>query len=325
MMHVEVIAGLVLLLVGGEVLVRGSVAVASRMGLSPMLIGLILVGFGTSTPELMASVEGALRGAPGIAVGNVVGSNIANILLILGISALIFPMATNRQAFRRDGPVLMAATLLMAGVVLRGRLGAATGVGFLVLLAGYVAFSYVMDRRRGDAAGRMHAAEAAEVMPDHPHVGIGLALTVGGIGGVVLGADLLVGGAIEIARRLGLSESAIGLTLVAVGTSLPELVTSVMAALRRHADVAFGNVVGSNIFNILGIGGVTAMVTPIDIPPEIAGFDVWVMLAAAGLLLTFACTGWRLQRREGAVLLAAYGGYMAVQFVPSLRIALGIG
>jgi cation:H+ antiporter len=195
MVHVEVIAGLVLLLVGGEVLVRGSVAVASRMGLSPMLIGLTLVGFGTSTPELMASVEAALRGAPGIAVGNIVGSNIANILLILGVSALIFPMATNRQAFRRDGPVLMAVTLLMAGAILLGRLGAATGAGFLVLLFAYLAFSYVMDRRRGDAAGRMHAAEAAEVMPDHPHVGIGLALTVGGIAGVVLGADLLVGGA----------------------------------------------------------------------------------------------------------------------------------
>ncbi len=314
MVALQILGGLVLLLAGGEYLVRGAVAVASRMGVSPMLIGLTLVGFGTSTPELVASLNAAMAGAPGIAVGNVVGSNIANILLILGIAAVISPMVIHREAFRRDGPVMLGAALLMTAVALYGWAGRGVGAVFVVLLVAYMIYGYVSDRRQQDAAAKLHAAEAEEVMPAHPAIWSGLVMAIGGIAAVVFGADLLVDGAIVIARDLGMSESLIGLTLVAIGTSLPELVTSVMAAIRRHGDVAFGNVVGSNIFNVLGILGVTALVEPIAVPAEIAGFDVWVMLATSLLLLAFAASGWRLTRGEGALFVAAYAAYIGWQF-----------
>lgn len=325
----QLILGLLLLVGGGEALVRGSVAVAGRLGVSPMLIGLTLVGFGTSTPELVTSLQAALVGAPGVAIGNVVGSNIANTLLIMGLSAVILPMATTKAAFRRDGPVLVAASLLMLAVVLTGSLDRWMGVVFLVLLTAYTVYTAVTERRMpGDAAAVVHAAEAEHVSnlpPRGTGLGMGVALAAGGIVLVIVGSDQLVEAALVIARAAGLSEAVIGLTLVAVGTSLPELVTSVMAAIRRQADVAFGNVVGSNIFNILGITGVTAVVTPIAVPPEIAGFDIWVMLGTALLLVGFAITGWRVSRREGAVFLAGYGAYIAVQLSPAARGALGLG
>ena len=324
MLWIELIGGLVLLLGGGEGLVRGSVAVATRLGISPLMIGLTLVGFGTSTPELVASVEAALMGAPGIAVGNVVGSNIANILLILGLSAVILPLATTREAFRRDGTVLIAASLLMLAMVLTGAIGRWSGAFLLLLLAAYISYTYVTERAAEDPSAAMHAAEAAEVQTRPMSVGLGLVTTVGGIAAVVLGASLLVGAAVEIARDVGLSEAVIGLTLVAVGTSLPELVTSVMAAIRRHGDVAFGNVVGSNIFNILGIAGTTALVAPIEVPIEIARLDIWVMVATAVLLVVFATTGWRVSRREGGIFLAAYGLYLLVQLSPAAREFVGL-
>jgi cation:H+ antiporter len=325
MTSVQLIVGLALLLGGGESLVQGSVAVAKRLGVSPLLIGLTLVGFGTSTPELVASLRAALIGAPGIAIGNVVGSNIANILLILGLSAIIFPLATTKEAFRRDGAVLIGASMLMLAVVLFGAIGREAGLVFLALLAAYTVYTYVTERRTHDAAARVHEAEAevATLRRGLPVWG-GTLLAVGGIVAVVLGADLLVGAAIEIARTAGLSEAVIGLTLVAVGTSLPELVTSVMAAVRRHADVAFGSIVGSNIFNILGIAGLTAAVSPIPVPPEIAAFDVWIMLAAAFLLVLFAATGWRVERWEGGAFLTAYVTYLVVQLTPGVRSALGL-
>lgn len=324
MTWIELAAGLALLFGGGEALVKGAVGLAARLGVSPLLIGLTFVGFGTSTPELVASVEAALIGAPGIAVGNIVGSNIANILLILGISAMVLPMATTKAAFRRDGAVLVGASLLLLAVVLGGTLSRAAGAVFVLLLAAFVVFTYLTERRRHDASAVMHESEAADAASPGMGVPLALVLAVGGIAAVIVGADLLVGAAIEIAAAFGLSEAVIGLTLVAVGTSLPELATSVMAALRRHGDVAFGNLVGSNIFNILGIGGAAALVSPLAIPPEVIRLDIWVMLAAAALLVAFAVTGWRVNRVEGAILLAAYAAYLAVQFSPALRAPLGL-
>ena len=267
------LGGLALLLAGGEALVRGSVRVAARLGVSPLVIGLVLVGFGTSMPELVASLEAALIGAPGIAVGNIVGSNIANILLILGLAAAVFPIATTRRAFTRDGTVLIAASLLMVGVAIAGSLGRVAGLLFLAFLLAYTIYTYLAERAGGPSAD-MHAAAADDVAAGHMGLVWGLLLTAGGIAGVAWGASLLVGAAIGLARAAGLSEAVIGLTLVAVGTSLPELVTSLMAAIRRHPDVAFGNIVGSNIFNILGIGGVTAVVSPIAVPAQIVVLDV---------------------------------------------------
>ncbi|MGS4945230.1 calcium/sodium antiporter [Meridianimarinicoccus sp. RP-17] len=306
-------AGLVLLLAGGEALVRGSVAVAARLGVSRLLIGLTLVGFGTSTPELMASLQAALAGSPGIALGNVVGSNTANILLMLGISVMILPTVTDRAAFGRDGVVLVGASVLLAALVLWGTIGMAAGLGLLVLLTLYTVLAYRAEARApAGPAAQVHDDMADAVHPPHWPLWASALLALAGIAGVVAGASFLVGAATTIARAAGLSEAVIGLTLVAVGTSLPELVTGVMAALRRQGDVAFGNVVGSNIFNILGIIGVTATVTPLEVPAQIAGFDIWVMLAATGLLVVFAMTGWRLTRREGAVFLLGYAAYMAL-------------
>ncbi len=315
----ELIVGGLLLFGGGEALVRGGVAAAARLGVSPLLIGLTLVGFGTSTPELVASLQAALIGAPGIAVGNVVGSNIANILLILGLAAVIFPIATTRGAFRRDGTMLLASAAALIVAAMTGVVGPPAGIVFLLLLAAYVVFTYRTERRRPDAGARMHAAEAEEFAGPAPMpLALGLALAAAGIAGVVLGAGLLVGAALTVAREAGLSEAVIGLTLVAVGTSLPELATSVMAALRRHADVAFGNIVGSNIFNALGIMGATALVTPIEVPRQFLVFDLWVMLGVSVLLVIFAATGLRLNRWEGGAFLALYALYLGLQaWVPT--------
>jgi cation:H+ antiporter len=323
MIWIELAAGLVLLLGGGEILVKGSVAVASRLGVSPLVIGLTLVGFGTSAPELVASVEAALLGAPGIAIGNVVGSNIANVLLILGVSAVILPIVTTKESLRRDGTVLIGTSVLMLLVVLGGTLSRPMGLVFLCLLAVYVIYTYLGERRATGAAGP-EPDDASGAAPGVPSVTVGLLLAFGGIVGVVLGAGLLVDAAIAVAERAGISQAVIGLTLVAIGTSLPELATTVMAALRRHGDVAFGNAIGSCIFNVLGIAGVTAVVTPIVVPVEIVRFDIWVLLATACLLVAFAFTGWRLTRVEGAVLLATYAAYLAAQLSPAVRGALGL-
>jgi len=321
----ELLVGLALLLGGGEALIRGAAAIALRLGISPLLIGLTLVGYGTSTPELVASVEAAWIGAPGIAVGNVVGSNIANVLLILGIAAVIFPVATAKEAFRRDGTVLIGASVLLTAIVVTGTLSRWASFGLLALLAAYTVYTYVTEARSSAAAAKDRYEADAEAFANPRTTMMAATLfAIGGIAGVVIGASLLVDSAITIAREAGVSDAVIGLTLVAVGTSLPELATSVMAALRRHGDLAFGNIVGSNIYNILGILGVTGLVTPIAIPTEIIRLDIWVMMLAAVVLAVFAITDWRITRREGAVFLLGYAAYMALVFSPGLRAALGL-
>ncbi len=305
----NIVLGLVLLLVGGELLVRGAVATAKSFGVSPLLIGLTLVGFGTSTPELVTSVTAALDGSPGIAVGNVVGSNIANVLFILGLSAVIYPMAVNPKGFKRDALVLSAAALACLGVVLYGRMGMWVGIVFIGSLLVYITFVYLQEKRAPDEAAVVaeHRAEDARKGPGN--LALSLSMAVGGIAITIFGARFLVDGSIALAKGLGVSDTIIGLTIVAVGTSMPELVTSVMAALRKHADVAYGNIVGSNIFNVLFILGATSIIQPIDIPGQIASFDIWVMLLATGLLVYFARTGAKLQRWEGWVFIALYAAY----------------
>ena len=313
MLFIEIVAGLVLLVAGGEALVRGASALAARMGVSPLLVGLTVVGFGTSTPELVTSLQAAFAGSPGIAVGNVVGSNTANILLILGLTALIAPVPVERRAFRRDGTALVLATGASVAVVLAGALTRPAGLALLAGLVGYIAYAYLSERRgpAGEAAG--DPATTVPLAPETTQYSaiVAAALAVGGIGLTILGARFLVGGATGLAAQFGVSEAVIGLTVVAVGTSLPELVTGVVAALRRQTDIALGNVVGSNLYNILGILGATAAIRPIDVPERIAGFDIWVSVAATVLLLVVAVTGQRVVRAEGAVLLAAYAAYIA--------------
>jgi len=319
------IAGLALLMLGGELFVRGAVQIAERMGVSPLLIGLTLVGFGTSTPELVTSVKASLAGSPGIAVGNIVGSNIANILVILGLAALITPIAVGRGALQRDGTIGTAVALAFAGVGIFGMLDRAVGTLFLLGLVAYVAYAW-REERRGEPDHTAAFAKTQAFEEVHPRglhatnasapgagwkgVALSVGFAFGGLALVVLGGGLLVDGAVALARGLGVSETVIGLTIVAIGTSMPELVTSVIAALRRHADVALGNVLGSNIYNILGIGGATALLAPTTVPEAIIAYDVWVMLGASALLLLLGRSGWRIGRREGAALLALYVAYV---------------
>ncbi|WP_127142772.1 calcium/sodium antiporter [Pelagibacterium montanilacus] len=300
--------GLMLLVAGGEGFVRGAVAIATRLGLSPLLIGLTLVGFGTSLPELVTSVQAAFDGAPGIAVGNVVGSNIANILLILGVTALICPVVVDPSVLRRDGTVLVMSALAGLAIVLMGSLGRFSGILLILALLAYVAYCYRTDR---PAAALASSNGVEGNRPAGQPLPLSIVLIIGGLALTILGARLVVSSAIEIASAFGVSETIIGLTVVAVGTSLPELITSVIAAIRRHTDLALGNIIGSNIFNVLFILGVTALARPIPVPPEIARLDIWVMLAATALLMAFGYSGRRLVRWEGAAFLLAYCAYVA--------------
>lgn len=310
MTYLQLVAGLVLLIASGEFLVRGAVGFARALGLSPLFIGLTLVGFGTSAPELVASLIAAFRGAPGIAVGNVVGSNIANVLLILGIAALVAPLPIQRQEFHRDAASLGLATALAAAVIATGSVSRLAGGILAALLIGYVCLAYLSERAVPDSEGRRHEDEA-ELLSPPPHGALRpLLIALAALAGVVLGARLLVDASIVVAGRFGVPESVIGLTVVAIGTSLPELAVSVIAAFRGQGAVAVGNVVGSNLYNVLGILGVTALVHPLEVPPEIARFDIWIMLGATAALLAFMLPGKTLGRLTGGAFLAAYAGYI---------------
>jgi cation:H+ antiporter len=301
--------GLVLLAVGGELVVRGSVVVARKFGISELMIGLTLVGFGTSSPELAASVSAALAGSPGIAVGNVVGSNISNVLLIFALVAIIRPIPVDPKALMRDGWVMLLATMLFLAVaIVLDEITRLTGALFLAALVAYVVFTYFAERKNGPAAA-MHEAEVGLHTPPPTPLWLSLALAVGGLAMLVFGADLLVGSAKTIARAAGLSETIIGLTIVALGTSLPELVTSLMAALKGRSDVAFGAIIGSNIYNILGILGITALIQPIAIPVDLLGRDWAALYVATLLVMMHANTGGKVNRFEGAFLLLHYVGY----------------
>ena len=313
------LGGLALLIMGGEFLVRGAVRVAERFGISPLVIGLTLVGFGTSAPELVTSVRAALAGAPGIAYGNITGSNIANILLIAGLSALIAPIAVQSAALRRDGGVMLAATAVFAALAATVPVTRLAGLSFVLVLAAYVWFAIRQERTTAADHGALYDKAAAlegvdpAIMPESTArrpLWRPLATALGGLVLVIGGGGMLVDGAVELARLMQVSETVIGLTIVAVGTSAPELATSVAAALRRQGEMAFGNIIGSNIYNLLGIGGATALIAPSEVPERIAGFDNPLMLLVTVAFLGLAWTGLRVSRREGAALLAGYGAYV---------------
>jgi cation:H+ antiporter len=300
---INIIIGLVVLTAGAEALVRGASTLARRLGMSELLIGLTLVGFGTSTPELVSSLEAAFEGSPGIAVGNVVGSNITNILLILGLSAAISPFVVELRGLRRDGAVALAATLAAIGVSMTGEFSRLAGLVFLAALAGYIAYAFFSERGAVDATDDAGKHGPRNVLLD-------VVLVAGGFGLLIFGAKLLVGGAINIATTLGISQTVVGLTVVAIGTSLPELATSITAALRGKSALALGNVIGSNIYNLLGILGVTAAIHPIAAPQEIVRFDNWVMLGATILMIILSATRRKLDRTEGMVMVALYCAYL---------------
>ncbi|WP_394230288.1 calcium/sodium antiporter [Shewanella colwelliana] len=295
-----IIGGFIILTAGAEALVRGASSLALRLGITPLIIGLTIVAFGTSAPELAVSLKSALAGNSGIAIGNVIGSNIANIGLILGITALIRPIQIQSQMVKRDIPIMIMASLLFWGLLVDGSLSRFDGVLLTSLLVAYLGFSYL--------SGQSHEADDIPGSSTLNPLLAGLLIVVG-ISLLVGGGILFVDGAVELATLFGISELVIGLTIVAIGTSMPELVTSIVAARKGQSDIAIGNVVGSNLFNILGILGLTAVVQPI-MASGLNIVDIGVMLVLSMVLLPLAWTGLRIGRREGALLLMVYLTYI---------------
>lgn len=305
----SLLGGLVFLTLGAEGLIRGAVALAQRYGLSPLLIGLTIVGFGTSTPELMASVQAAWNGNSGIAVGNVVGSNIFNILVILGLTALVRKTAIAKAAWKQSGMVMMAVTILaLVTFTYFPTMPRWVGAIWISVLFAYLAWEYWLHSR----PHKKGAVEAEPEVPDVKDMPIwaSASLIIAGLTGLMFGANLLVEGAVTLARTWGVSDAVIGLTIVAGGTSLPELAASVMAAMKRQPELAVGNIIGSNIFNLLGILGITSVLLPTPVPSQILNFDMWIMLAAAVAFMVYARAGWRLTRAEGGLFVAAYVMYV---------------
>ena len=311
MPYIFVAAGLCLLLLGGESLVRGAVELAQRLGVSPLVIGLTIIAYGTSAPELLVSLEANLAGSPGIAIGNVVGSNIANILLIVGASAIIYPIACKGGGVNLNSIVLLTATVLFFGLALSGSIESWAAFPMLGLLFGFTVYSYYAGRRNPGTAA---ALEAEGFENGSKPLSRSLAVLAFGLVGVVLGSHLLVTGAVDLARSFGVSEATIGLTLVALGTSLPELATAVVAAYRRHPEVALGNVVGSNLFNTLGIMGVVPIFGALPIPAPVIGFDFWVMLGATLVFVGWSAVCRSFGRALAALFLIAYVGYIACHY-----------
>lgn len=298
--YLFLIGGLVGLFMGGEALVRGSVGLAQKMRIPPFLIGLTVVGFGTSMPELLVSANAALRGIPDIAIGNIVGSNIGNILLIAGVSALVWPIRISGDTMRRDTAVMMAATLALVPLFWMGTIDRIVGALLFGSLVAYLVTAYLAPRTQNEDDDLGSGAPLWQ----------SLAWVVLGLVALMIGARWLVDSSVNIARGLGLSEAFIGLTIVAIGTSLPELATSLVAAFRKQSEIAIGNIVGSNVFNILGILGITAMITPIPVADRFLTFDLPVMIAASLVLTGFLLLRPVIGRAAGGMLLVAYAVYV---------------
>ena len=309
--------GLVILLLAGDALVKGAVNLSLRVGIPALIVSLTIVAFGTSAPELIISINAVLEGKPGLALGNVVGSNTANILLVLGVPALLAVLHTSECNTRKTYLFMIAASVLFIALAFRGTFDVLAGAALLAMLAYMLgdAFREAQKHRQANAAALLAEPDDPEEVegadPDMPWWQIIVFLVLGLIG-LPLGADLLVDNASEIARRYGVSDAVIGLTLVALGTSLPELATTVMAALRKQADVALGNVIGSNMFNLLAIIGITTLVGPIPVDPSFLSFDLWVMLAASLLIIPFVFLKQDIGRVWGIVLTGLYLVYVAV-------------
>lgn len=305
-----IVVGLAALVIGGELLVRGAVGLAQKAGVSALVIGLVVVGFGTSMPELVTSVEAALADSPAIAWGNIVGSNIANSALILGTAALVAPFAIKGAGVVRDPLVALAGSIVLAILVATNIAGVWVGIALLALLLTYITSCYVQERK-AKAAG-IHTVHDVEIdQPPPSGWAKPILLTVGGLAVLIFGGRLLVSGAIDLARLAGLTETLIGLTIVAIGTSLPELVTSVIAARKGESDVAFGNVVGSNIYNIFGIGGATMLLAPGPVPSNLLPLDMGLVIASAVAILGFTIVTRQVGRLAGLVLVLVYAAYLA--------------
>ncbi|MEX6502409.1 calcium/sodium antiporter [Pseudomonas zhanjiangensis] len=309
---IYLIAGLILLVAGAEVLVRGAAKLAAQFGIPPLVIGLTVVAFGTSAPETAVSVQSAWNGSGDLAIGNVLGSNIANVLLILGMTALVAPLIVSRQLIRLDVPLMIGASLLTFGLAWDGELSRLDGALLFSGVLAYTTFLIISSRRDPGAADDEFAKEFGLQEAPKPYAWlVNLGLLVAGLVLLVGGSNLLVEGAVSLARALGLSELIIGLTVVAIGTSLPELATSLIAAFKGERDIAVGNIVGSNLFNLLCVLGLASLVSPaaISVSPNALAFDFPVMIAVAVACLPIFFSGYRINRWEGLLFLAYYGAY----------------
>lgn len=306
------VLGLVVLVVGADVMVRGASRLAVSFGVSPLVVGLTVVAFGTSAPEMAVSVGSALAGTPDLAIGNVVGSNIANVLLILGISALITPLLVDEQIIRQEIPIMIGASALLVVMALDGNIGLLESIVLFALVIAYTVFLVIQSRRASKAVqDEFETGIPTSTWDSHWAVQIGL--IAAGLAMLVVGADWLVDAAVAFARAFGVSDLVIGLTVVAVGTSMPEIATSIVAAMRGQRDIAVGNVVGSNVFNILAVLGAAGIASGAGLPVSEAArnFDLWVMLAVAFACLPIMITGREIARWEGVVFLAYYAAYTA--------------
>ena len=323
MVIVFFIAGLVLLALGAEMLVRGASRLALTFGISPLVVGLTVVAFGTGSPELAVSLQSGLAGQGGIAIGNVIGSNIFNVLFVLGLSALLIPLTVTPQVIRQEIPFMVGVSVLLWGLVFDGHLGRWESALLFALLVIYTVFLIWQSRRAQKKVQRQFAEAlsppAASAWDRHWPVQV--LLVVAGLALLVLGARWLVEGAVAFAIYLGVSKLVIGLTIVAVGTSLPEIATSVIAAIRGERDMAVGNVIGSNIFNILGVLGITGLVAPVGltVAPGVLGFGILVMLAAAIACIPVAFTGRVIARWEGGLFLFYFAAYTTYLFLYAQR------
>ena len=308
-------AGFVLLVGGAEVLVRGAAKLAAQFGIPPLIIGLTVVAFGTSAPETAVSVQAAYAGSGDLAIGNVLGSNIANVLLILGITAMVAPLVVSRQLIRLDVPIMIGASLLVYGLALDGNLSRWNGALLFACILAYTVFQVIKGRKdqRTTVNDEFSEEYALHEAPRPYAWAINLGLLLAGLVLLVGGANLLVNGAVQLARAFGLSELVIGLTVIAIGTSLPELATSLIAVLKGERDIAVGNIVGSNLFNLLCVLGLTALVSPSDVPvaANALAFDFPVMIAVAIACLPIFFNGYRINRWEGVVFVAYYLLYTA--------------
>lgn len=311
-MYIQVLAGFVILVGAAEVLVRGAVSLADRFGVSPLVIGMTVVAVGTSAPELVVSLDAIFAGASGLAVGNIVGSNIANVLLILGATCFLKPILDHPGSSPMDGWILTGGSALFLALCIYGDIGFTAGLILIAAFIGFLGASYWRDSHDPEAAEEAaHEVEDLQGAPKPLYIAIVMAIT--GLIGLGFGADLLVTGGTVIAREFGVSEEVIGLTLFALGTSLPELAASLVAAFRGHPAVAIGNVIGSNLFNILGVGGIIGLVATVPVPDQIVQFDIWVMFISTAVLFPVLVLNWRIPRITGAVLLVFYVVYVSVQ------------
>ncbi len=300
------ILGLITLFIGAEGLIRGSSALALKIGITPLVVGLTVVAFGTSTPELVVSLRAALLGNTSITLGNVIGSNIANIALILGVASLIRPLDVHANVIRKEIPIMIGFTILMILLLLDGEVGFIDGLIFVLALLAYTIINIILARKEKNAEVENEFKDGLKTKLNTP---VSIIMIVTGLGLLMLGANLFVNGAIAVAKSIGVSDAIIGLTVVAIGTSLPELITVVVASYKKESDIAVGNVVGSNIFNILGILGITALIISVN-AKGIKLIDYGVMFLASLILLPLSKTGFKISRLEGAFLLSGYIVYI---------------